>query len=139
MRRVRITRNLHFSASHRLARTDWSDERNRQVFGECANLNGHGHNYELEVTVAGPVDPEIGYVMDLKALKDLVTRRIVNDLDHRNLNVDVPWLKGILPSTENLVVQIWERLAPAIPAPAELDRVVLWETPRNRVEYCGGS
>jgi len=74
-----------------------------------------------------------------KALKELVNRRIDNDLDHRNLNMDVPWLKGILPSTENLVVQIWERLALAIPAPAELDRVVLWETPRNRVEYCGGS
>ena len=138
MKRVMITRRLHFSAAHRLARTEWSDERNRQVFGNCANPNGHGHNYELEVTVAGPVDPETGYVMDLKALKELVNRRVVDDLDHRNLNLDVPWLAGVLPSTENLAVRIWERIAPEIPAPAELHCVVLWETPRHRVEYRGG-
>ncbi len=137
-RRVRITRRLHFCAAHRLAWPEWSEERNRQVFGDCANANWHGHNYELEVTVAGPVNPETGYVMDLKALKELVNRRVVNDLDHRNLNLDVPWLDGVLPSTENLAVRIWERIAPNVPAPAALDRVVLWETPRHRVEYRGG-
>ena len=137
MPKVRITRRLHFSAAHRLARPDWSDEENRRVFGDCANPNWHGHNYDLEVTVAGPVDPMTGYVMDLKDLKDLVNGRVVGDLDHRNLNLDVPWLEGIIPSTENLAVAIWERIAPHIPEPAALDRVVLWETPRHRVEYGG--
>ena len=137
MPRVRITRRLHFCAAHRLARDDWSEEENRRVFGDCANPNWHGHNYDLEVTVAGPVDPETGYVMDLGELKALVNRRVVDDLDHRNLNLDVDWMRGIVPSTENLAVAIWERVAPHIPAPAELDRVVLWETPRHRVEYRG--
>ena len=134
---VRITRRLHFSAAHRLARPEWSEEENRRVFGDCANPNWHGHNYELEVTVRGPVDPETGYVMDLKDLKELVNERVVDDLDHRNLNLDVPWLEGVMPTTENLVVRIWERLAAHIPDPAALDRVVLWETPRHWVEYAG--
>lgn len=137
MPRVRITRRLHFCAAHRLAREDWSEEENRRVFGDCANPNWHGHNYDLEVTVVGPVDPETGYVMDLGELKALVNRRVVDDLDHRNLNLDVDWMRGIVPSTENLAVAIWKRVAPHIPAPAELDRVVLWETPRHRVEYRG--
>lgn len=137
MPRVRITRRLHFCAAHRLAREDWSEEENRRVFGDCANPNWHGHNYDLEVTVVGPVDPETGYVMDLGDLKALVNRRVVDDLDHRNLNLDVDWMRGIVPSTENLAVAIWKRVAPHIPAPAELDRVVLWETPRHRVEYRG--
>ena len=137
MPKVHITRRLHFSAAHRLARPDWSDEENRRVFGDCANPNWHGHNYELEVTVRGPVDPETGYVMDLKDLKDLVNERVVDDLDHRNLNLDVPWLEGVMPTTENLVVRIWERIASHVPAPARLDRVVLWETPRHWVEYTG--
>ena len=137
MPKVRITRKLHFSAAHRLAHPDLSDDENRRVFGDCANPNWHGHNYELEVTVAGPVDPETGYVMDLKDLKDLVNGRVVDELDHRNLNLDVPWLKGVLPTTENLVVRIWERLAAHIPEPAALERVVLWETPRHWVEDGG--
>jgi len=137
MPRVRITRRLHFSAAHRLARPEWSEEENRRVFGDCANPNWHGHNYELEVTVAGPVDAGTGYVMDLKALKELVNRRVVDDLDHRNLNLDVPWLEGVIPSTENLAVRIWERIAPHIAPPASLDRVRLCETPRHWVEYAG--
>lgn len=137
MPRVRITRRLHFSAAHRLARPDWSEEENRRVFGDCANPNWHGHNYDLEVTVAGPVDPETGYVMDLGALKALVNRRVVDDLDHSNLNLDVPWLDGVIPSTENLAVAIWGRIAEHVPAPAALDRVVLWETPRQWAEYRG--
>ena len=137
MPRVRITRRLHFSAAHRLARPEWSDARNSRVFGDCANANWHGHNYDLEVTVSGPVDAETGYVMDLKDLKNLVNRRVVDDLDHRNLNLDVPWLEGVIPSTENLVVRMWERIAPLIPPPAKLDRLVLWETPRHFVEYSG--
>ncbi|MDE2882538.1 MAG: 6-carboxytetrahydropterin synthase [Gemmatimonadota bacterium] len=137
MPRVRITRRLHFCAAHRLARDDWSEEENRRVFGDCANPNWHGHNYDLEVTVAGPVDPETGYVMDLGALKALVNRRVVDDLDHSNLNLDVPWLDGVIPSTENLAVAIWGRIAEHVPAPAALDRVVLWETPRQWAEYRG--
>ena len=137
MPKVRITRRLHFSAAHRLAHSDWSDEENRRVFGDCANPNWHGHNYELEVTVSGPVEAETGYVMDLKDLKDLVNGRVVDDLDHRNLNLDVPWLEGVMPTTENLAIRIFERIAPHIPAPAKLERVVLWETPRHWVEYSG--
>ncbi len=137
MQRVGITRRLHFSAAHRLARPEWSDEENRRTFGDCANPNWHGHNYELDVTVVGPVHDATGYVMDLKDLKDLVNHRVIADLDHRNLNLDVPWLAGVLPSTENLVVRIWERIAPLIPPPAVLSRLVLWETPRHRVEYSG--
>ena len=137
MPRVRITRRLHFSAAHRLARPEWSDDRNSRVFGDCANANWHGHNYELDVTVSGPVDAETGYVMDLKDVKELVNRHVVDDLDHRNLNLDVPWLKGIIPSTENLVVMIWERIAPLIQPPAKLDRLILQETPRHWVEYSG--
>ena len=137
MPKVRITRRLHFSAAHRLAHPDWSDEENRRVFGDCANPNWHGHNYELEVTVSGPVEAETGYVMDLKDLKDLVNGRVVDDLDHRNLNLDVPWLEGVMPTTENLAIRIFERIAPHVPAPAKLERVVLWETPRHWVEYSG--
>lgn len=137
MPRVTIVRRLHFSAAHRLARPEWSEAENRRVFGECANPNWHGHNYELEVAVTGPVSPETGYLMDLKELKELATRHVVADLDHRNLNLDVPWLQGIVPSTENLVVAIWERLAPLVPPPAVLDRLLLRETPRHWVEYSG--
>lgn len=137
MPEVRITRRLHFSAAHRLARAQWSEEENRRVFGDCANPNWHGHNYVLEVTVAGSIDAETGYVMDLKDLKELVNRLVVDDLDHSNLNLDVQWLDGVIPTTENLVVRIWERIAPHIPPPAKLDRVVLWETPRHWVEYSG--
>lgn len=137
MPRVEITRRLHFSAAHRLARPDWSDAQNRRTFGECAHPNWHGHNYDLDVTVAGPVDPGSGYVMDLKDLKDLVQREVVADLDHRNLNLDVPWLEGVLPSTENLVMRIWDRLAPHVPPPAVLHKLKLWETPRHWVEYSG--
>lgn len=137
MPNVRVTRSVHFSAAHRLFRPEWSDERNAEVFGDCSNPNWHGHNYELDVTVEGPVDPETGYVMDLKELRDLVNARVVDDVDHRNLNVEVPWLEGVVPTTENLVVAIWDRLAPAIPSPARLARLVLHETPRNAVEYTG--
>ncbi len=138
MARVRITRRLHFAAAHRLGRPEWDEARNREVFGQCANPNWHGHNYELDVTVAGEVDPATGFVLDLKELKALVQDRVIEDLDHRNLNVDVGWMEGVNPTTENLVVAIWDRLAPALPGDVELVRLVLWETPRNYVEYEGG-
>jgi len=137
MPRVSITRRLHFSAAHRLAREDWSDEENQRVFGDCSHPNWHGHNYELEVTVSGEVDPETGFVMDLKALKDLANELLIDDVDHRNMNLDVPWMEGALPSTENMVVKMWNRLAPAIPSHVTLERLVLWETPRHFVEYRG--
>jgi 6-pyruvoyltetrahydropterin/6-carboxytetrahydropterin synthase len=138
MARVRVTRRLHFASAHRLGRPEWSDERNARVFGDCSNPNWHGHNYELDVTVAGEVDPETGFVMDLKQLRKLVEDRVIRDLDHRNLNLDVGWMEGLNPTTENLVVAIWGRLVEAIPDGVALERLVLWETPRNYVEYTGG-
>ena len=137
MPRVRVTRRLHFSAAHRLGRPEWDEARNREVFGLCANPNWHGHNYELDVTVEGEVDPETGFVLDLKDLKALVEARVIGDLDHRNLNVDVPWLEGVNPTTEQLVVGIWGRLEGELPGNARLVKLVLWETPRNYVEYTG--
>jgi 6-pyruvoyltetrahydropterin/6-carboxytetrahydropterin synthase len=137
MTRVRITRRVHFSAAHRLHREEWSEARNAEVFGDCSNPNWHGHNYEMDVTVSGPVDAETGFVMDLKDLRDAVEALVVKDVDHRNLNLDVPWMEGIIPSTENFVVAIWERLRGQMPEGVRLERLVLWETPRNSVEYSG--
>jgi 6-pyruvoyltetrahydropterin/6-carboxytetrahydropterin synthase len=128
---------MHFSAAHRLYRDDWSDERNADVFGDCSNPNWHGHNYELEVTVEGPVDPETGFVMDLKELKELVQQRVVSDVDHKNLNTEVAWLEGLNPSTENVAVAIWGRLVGEMPGRMKLAKVLLRETPRNWVEYTG--
>ncbi|HEX6587651.1 MAG TPA: 6-carboxytetrahydropterin synthase [Longimicrobiales bacterium] len=137
MANVRVTRRLHFSAAHRLHREDWSDERNEAVFGLCSNPNWHGHNYELDVTLEGPIDPETGFVYDLKQLRELVEERVVLDVDHRNLNLDVAWMSGVIPTTENLVVAIWDRIAHALPGGVRLARLVLYETPRNFVEYEG--
>jgi 6-pyruvoyltetrahydropterin/6-carboxytetrahydropterin synthase len=136
MPNVRVTRRLHFSAAHRLHNPELSDAENQALYGLCNSPNWHGHNYELDVTVEGEVDPRTGYVYDLKRLRDLVEERVLTDLDHRNLNLDVPWLDGVLPSTENLVVAIWRRLEPALDG-VRLARLVLWETPRNYVEYSG--
>jgi 6-pyruvoyltetrahydropterin/6-carboxytetrahydropterin synthase len=137
MAQVKVTRRVHFSAAHRLGREEWSAAENARVFGDCANPNWHGHNYELDVTVQGDVDPATGFVYDLKELRDAVEARVIQDVDHRNLNLDVEWMSGLNPTTENLVVAIWQRLADALPARVRLVRLVLWETPRNYVEYCG--
>lgn len=134
---VRATRRAHFCAAHRLHRPDWSEEQNREVFGDCSNPNWHGHNYVLDVTVEGPVDPETGFVMDLKHLKQAMAAQVVDDVDHRNLNLEVPWMEGVIPSTENFAVAIWDRLAPAMPDGVRLCRVVVQETPNNSVEYTG--
>lgn len=134
---VRATRRAHFCSAHRLNRDEWSEERNRDVFGDCSNPNWHGHNYVLDVTVEGPVDPDTGFVMDLKVLKQAMNARVVEDVDHRNLNLEVPWLDGVIPSTENFAVAIWERLEGALPEGVRLCRVVLRETPNNFVEYTG--
>lgn len=137
MARVKVTRRVHFSAAHRLGRADWGETRNRAVFGLCSNPNWHGHNYEMDVTVEGDIDPETGYVLDLKVLRELVETRVIDELDHGNLNLDVAWLEGVNPTTENLVVAIWRRLAGSLPGNVRLSRIVLWETPRNYVEYSG--
>jgi 6-pyruvoyltetrahydropterin/6-carboxytetrahydropterin synthase len=137
MPQVRVTRRLHFSAAHRLHNPALSDAENQALYGLCNSPNWHGHNYELDVTVEGEIDPETGYVFDLKRLRDVVEAEVLLDLDHRNLNLDVGWLKGTLPSTENLVVAIWRRLEPSLEG-VRLARLVLWETPRNYVEYTGG-
>jgi len=137
MPRVRVTRRVHFASAHRLGLAEWSEERNEAVFGQCSNPNWHGHNYELDVTVEGEVDADTGFVLDLKDLKVLVQERVVGDVDHRNLNLDVEWLAGQNPTTENLVVAIWGRLVGELPVGVDLVRLVLWETPRNYVEYAG--
>ncbi len=133
---VRVTRRVHFCAAHRLHNPALGDEENRRLYGLCNSPNWHGHNYELDVTVEGEPDPVSGYVVDLALLRD-AAEEVLGDLDHRNLNLDVPWLAGVIPSTENLVVAIWNRLEPRIPA-GRLARLVLWETPRNSAEYRGG-
>ena len=133
---VRVTRRTHFNAAHRLHNPDKSDEWNRQTFGKCNSPNWHGHNYELEVTVIGEPDPDTGYVVDLSDLKRVIHERVLDIVDHANLNLDVPFLKGVLPSTENFAVAIWKQLEDAIPN-GRLESVRLQETPRNIVEYRG--
>lgn len=133
---ARVTRRVHFCAGHRLHNPAFGDDENRTIYGSCSNPHGHGHNYDLEVTVEGEIDPDVGYVMDLRALKELLQGAVLGDLDHANLNVDVPWLKGVVPTTENLTVAIWNRLADQLSG-ARLVSVRLWETERNSVEYRG--
>lgn len=133
---VYVTREVHFNAAHRLHNPARSDEWNREQYGICNLPNYHGHNYVLEVTVKGEPDPETGYVIDLARLKSILEERIVDHVDHRNLNVDVDFLAGIMPSTENLAVAFWRRLEGHLPA-GTLHRIRLWETPRNSAEYCG--
>jgi len=137
MPRVKVTTELEFSAAHRLFNTEWTEERNQEVFGGCANPNWHGHNYQLQVTVEGQVNPETGFVIDFRDLKLHVDSRVIDDLDHRNLDLDVPWMTGIISSAENLVVAIWARLVDGLPEGVELSGLILWETPRSYVEYTG--
>ncbi len=134
--RVTVSRQAHFNAAHRLYRPDWDDARNNDVFGKCNNANFHGHNYELIVSVTGEVDPETGYVMDMKILKDLIEEYVEEAFDHKNLNLDVPDFKGLNPTAENIAVVIWNRLRPHIAADKDIE-VVLYETPRNSVTYKG--
>lgn len=133
---VYITRKEHFNAAHRLFRPDWSDEKNEEVFGKCANRNWHGHNFDLYVTVKGKPDPETGMVFDLKVLKRIIKERVTDRIDHRNLNVDVEFMKGKMATIENLVVAIWNELEPHIKG-AKLHYIKLYETERNYVEYYG--
>ncbi|MEG3660132.1 6-pyruvoyltetrahydropterin/6-carboxytetrahydropterin synthase [Arenibacter palladensis] len=134
--KVKVSRKAHFNAAHRLYRPEWSYEKNDSVFGLCNNPNFHGHNYELIVSVTGEIDEETGFVIDMKDLKELIREKIENQLDHKNLNVEVEWFKTVNPTAENIVVYIWNQLRPFIKASNELE-VVLYETPRNFVTYSG--
>ncbi len=133
---VYVTRKVHFNAAHRLHNPARSDAWNRETFGKCNNPNWHGHNYVLEVTVAGEPDPDTGYVIDLGVLKGLVEEKIVDKVDHKNLNLEVDFLEGVLPSTENFIVAIWNELNEAVPS-GRLHAVRLYETERNVAEYRG--
>ncbi len=136
MPNVTVTRRLHFNAAHRVHNPALSDAENQALFGKCNNPNWHGHNYTLEVSVSGPIDARTGYVIDLGALRDLVEREVVAQADHRNFNVDVPFMQGIIPTSENIVVACWRVLAPVV-SPGRLTRLRLWETENNYVEYEG--
>ena len=131
---VRVGRRESFNAAHQLYDPGLPEAENRRLFGKCANL--HGHNYVLEVVVAGQVDPASGYVLDLKVVSDVIFRQVTQDVDHRNLNTDVPWLKGCIPTAENLALAFWERLRPEFPA-GLLESVRLWETEKNWAEVGG--
>lgn len=134
--KVKISRKAHFNAAHRLYRKDWSFEKNQAVFDKCNNPNFHGHNYELIVGVTGEIDPETGYVMDVKILKDLIKSEVENAFDHKNLNLDVPEFADLNPTAENIAVVIWQKLRPHIAAENEIE-VILYETPRNFVTFKG--
>jgi 6-pyruvoyltetrahydropterin/6-carboxytetrahydropterin synthase len=134
---VTVTRRLHFSAAHRVHNPAMSDEENRRTFGKCNNPNWHGHNYILDVSVKGGLDERTGYVIDLTRIKEIAAKEVIDKVDHRNLNLEVDFLRDTIPTTENLVVAIWRVLEPAL-KPAKLAKLVLWETVNNYVEYDGG-
>jgi 6-pyruvoyltetrahydropterin/6-carboxytetrahydropterin synthase len=136
---VYISRKEHFNAAHRLFNPNWSDERNKEVFGPCANHNWHGHNFELIVTVKGEPDPDTGFVIDLKVLGDVIKREIIEQLDHKNINLDVPFMQGKMASCEILVMEIWRLLEAALSplTEARLYQIRLFETERNFVDYYG--
>jgi len=137
---IHVSRKEHFNAAHKLSNPAWTIEKNLEVFGPCANENWHGHNYDLIVTVRGNTDPETGFVIDLKKLSELIKNEVTDKLDHKNLNMDVDFMKGKMASTENLVIEIWKILSPKISSIAPkaiLHSIRLFETPRNYVEYFG--
>ncbi len=137
---VYVTRKEHFNAAHRLFNPSWTAEKNAEVFGPCANVNYHGHNFELIVTVKGTPDPDTGFVIDLKVLSELIKSRVIDKVDHKNLNIDVDFMQGKMASCEIFVMEIWKILAPVIrsTAPrAQLHYIKLVETSKNYVEYYG--
>ena len=135
---VFLTRVENFNAAHKLANPDWSDEKNKEVFGKCANANWHGHNYELHVTIKGNPNPETGFVFNAKTLGDLIKDKIIEKIDHKNLNLDVDFMKDKLTSAENLAIGIWDQLFPEIERKgAVLHCVRIYETPRINVAYYG--
>ena len=134
--RVELTRRYAFSASHLYHNPALSAGENLRIFGKCNNPNWHGHNYTLDVSVEGEIDPRTGYVCDLSQLKKIVEREIVDIVDHKNFNLDVPFMKGVIPTSENIVLAFWNILNPQV-RPGKLARLVLWETENNYVEYTG--
>ena len=133
---IHLTRKCEFSASHYYHNPEFTPEENQRIFGKCANLNGHGHNYSLEVTVKGEVDPTTGFVVDLKRLKDILNDEVVEAMDHRHLNKEVPEFANQIPTTENIAVAIWNRLSSKL-CTAKLHRVRVYETPDLFVDYYG--
>ena len=136
MPNVTVTRRLKFNAAHRVHNPALSEEENTRLFGRCNNPNWHGHNYTLDVSVSGPIDERTGYVIDLGALKKIAETIVVDQVDHRNMNIDVPFMQGIIPTAENIIVAMWRALQPAV-KPGKLSKLVLWETDNNYVEYSG--
>jgi len=134
--KITVCRKAHFNSAHKLANNNWSNEKNFDVFGKCSYENYHGHNYELIVKLTGDIDPETGMLMDLSILKKIIKKEVEDVLDHKNLNLDIPYFKDLIPSTENLAIFIWNRLKDAIDIECDLS-IVLYETPRNFVEYSG--
>ena len=135
---IYITRRERFTAAHRLYREDWSDEKNMEVFGKCSNPNWHGHNYNLFVTIKGQVKSDLGYVVDLKTLSEIVIKHIIEKIDHKNINIEVDFMSDRMASTENLAIAIWEQLDPHIKnLDVELHCVRIEETENNYVEYFG--
>ena len=137
---IYVSRKEHFNAAHKLYNPSWTKEKNEEIFGPCANENWHGHNFDLIVTVAGKPDPDTGFVIDLKKLSTLIRQEVTEKLDHKNLNLDVDFMKDKLASCETLVVEIWKILASKIPVISKfgkLHSIRLYETPRNYVDYFG--
>ena len=134
--KITVCRKAHFNAAHKLHNKNWSKEENTKVFGKCSNENFHGHNYELIVKIYGEIDQNTGMVIDLSYLKKIIEKEIEEELDHKNLNLDIPYFKNIIPTTENLAIYIWKKLNKAIELNCKIT-VVLYETPRNFVEYTG--
>lgn len=133
---VTVSRKAHFNAAHKLYNSDWTDARNTLIFGKCSNPNYHGHNYELIVSVKGPIHSDTGFVMDMKELKKIINTEIIDEFDHKNLNEEVPEFAKLNPTAENISVIIWQKLRPKIDANLTLT-VTLYETPRNFVTYNG--
>ena len=134
MNKIAIVRCEHFNAAHRLHNKNWSDQKNKDVFGKCNNPNYHGHNYDLEVKVIGGCDPETGYVIDTKILSDLIKKYVLDRYDHKNLNLDTQEFKDVNPTAENIAISIYNLLKPKLASDLEL-KIKLYETPRNFVEY----
>ena len=134
---VYLTRQEHFNAAHKLYNPTWSREKNEEVFGKCANENWHGHNYDLYVTVKGTPDPNTGFLFDVKQLSTIIRQEVTEKLDHKNLNLDVAFMRDKMCSTENLAIEIWKQLEPHLPSTIRLHCIKLYETPRIYIEYFG--
>ncbi len=134
--KVTVNRKAHFNAAHRLYQNDWTDKQNQAVYGKCSNQNFHGHNYEIIASVTGKINPKTGYVIDMKLLKHILKTEIEDAFDHKNLNLDVPEFKNLIPTAENIVVIAYQKIKTKLPDNLDLE-VTLYETPRNFVTYNG--